>query len=67
MGSLLRELEPVKSRLKDLGKKSATIECALIIECDQEPPLNFTVQAIQFLAEIGASLDIDQYIDPSSD
>lgn len=43
--------------------KICTIECSCVIECSQEPPLNFPPDVLLFLSKIGASLDIDQYIE----
>lgn len=66
LDSLSRQLKPYVHKFKELGP-DAFIECALVIECDQEPPLNFTPEGVQFLAEIGAGLDIDQYIEFNPD
>ena len=44
-------------------KSSCTIQCVCIVICDSAPPLNFPNDLINWLSEIGASLDVDLYIE----
>lgn len=46
-----------------LIRKKFDIQCTCVIKGSSEPPLSIDSENLLFLGEIGASLDIDQYID----
>ncbi len=70
--SLVKRLKPKINLINDVRKKfnvTTRLEVVLLFSVDEDvstPAIGFETETIEFLGKIGAHIDIDTYLQPSS-